>query len=262
MSSRPLQLRRRSKRSLGARARSYWIPVSIACAAFVALGWALATAPMFRPSSVTVTGAQRVTRDDVLARAAIDPNANVWLSDARSIERRVEAIPYVLTARIHRGLPATLTIAIAERVAIACVRDARGQLLTIDATLRVLETGCANAPGLTFLSRAALDARPGVVLTDPAIVTLQRDAQALTAPAPAAQAGSPAQLQFVSFALDEYGQLDATLDSGVRVRFGDQDALADKERLVQPILASLGPRAGAVRAVDLRAPATPVVEFR
>jgi cell division septal protein FtsQ len=262
MSSRPIQLRRRSKPSLGARARTYWIPAILAIAIVASLGWALAAAPMFRLSSVEVTGLGRVSRADVLARAALNPNENVWLGDMRGAERRIEAIPYVLTARVRRRFPAAVTIAVAERTSEACVRDGRGRELTVDGTLRVLENGCASAPGLRYLTRNALVAMPGDFLTDPAIVGLRNDAQALLTYATPSGETPAAALRFTSFSLDPAGQLDATLAGGVRVRFGDDDALAEKERLVGPILASLGARAANVRAVDLRAPATPVVEFR
>ncbi len=263
MSSRPLQLRRRSKPSLGTRARTYWIPAILAVAVAVLAGWVLAAAPMFRPSHVDVAGLSRVSRDDVLARAAINPNENVWLGDVRGAERRVEAIPYVLSARVHRRFPAAVTIAIAERVPEACVRDARGSQFTVDGALRVLETGCASAPAVAYLTRRALGgAKPGDFLADPALAELRRDALALAPPPNAPPSGAAQPLRFTSFAFDAAGQLDATLPDGVRVRFGDDDALAEKERLIGPILASLGPRAATVRAVDLRAPATPVVEFR
>ena len=263
MSTRPRQLRRRSKPSLGTRARTYWIPAILAIAVAVLLGWVLAAAPIFRPSRVDVSGLARVSREDVLARAAIDPNQNVWLSDVRAAERRVEAVPYVFSARVQRRLPAAVTIAIVERVPEACVRDAKGGQFTVDGTLRVLELGCANAPAVAYVTRNALaGAKPGDFLTDPSLAELRRDAQALAPQANSQQGGSAQPLRFIAFSFDSAGQLDATMPDGVRVRFGDDDALADKERLVVPILASLGPRAGEVRAVDLRAPATPVVEFR
>jgi hypothetical protein len=136
------------------------------------------------------------------------------------------------------------------------LRDANENQFTVDAELRVLAAGCSQAPDLAYVSRSVLNAKPGDFVTSEALVALRRDAQALVAPSSA-----PA-LRFTKFAFDAAGQLDATLAGGVRIRFGDDDALAEKERLVGPILASLGSRAANVRAVDLRAPATPVVEFR
>ena len=116
MSSRPLQLRRRSKPSLGARARTYWIPAILVIAVAAGLGWALAAAPMFRLSRIDVVGNGRVAGSDVIARANLNPNENVWLADVRGAERRIEAIPYVLSAHVHRRFPAAVRISIVERV--------------------------------------------------------------------------------------------------------------------------------------------------
>jgi hypothetical protein len=52
------------------------------------------------------------------------------------------------------------------------------------------------------------------------------------------------------------------MPGGIQIRFGDDDDLDRKRRLIAPILAQLGPRLADVRAVDLRAPGTPVVDFR
>ena len=44
------------------------------------------------------------------------------------------------------------------------------------------------------------------------------------------------------------------------VQFGDDEELGSKQRLVAPILAQLGERAARVSSVDVRTPATPVVD--
>jgi hypothetical protein len=52
------------------------------------------------------------------------------------------------------------------------------------------------------------------------------------------------------------------LSDGVAVEFGDESGLDRKERLIAPIYAQVGDRIPLIKAVDLRAPATPVVEFK
>jgi cell division septal protein FtsQ len=214
-------------------------------------GWALAGLPVFKLKSVSVTGLAHVTRADVLARAALDPEANVWLLDRRAIEARIEAIPYVDTARVHLTPPAAVWIEIAERTPDACVRDGAGRALAIDATQRILQNGCsAGTP--VYVLRAPVEQQPGAVLRDPELRALEADASALGASAD----------RYLGFAHDRFGELEATLENGIRVRFGDDDDLDRKQRLIDPILAELGPRAGEVVAVDVRAPAAPVVEYR
>lgn len=211
--------------------------------------WTLAHTSIFAVKHLEVSGAKNVERSEVASRAAIGRNANVWLLDTHAIERRVEAIPYVLTARVHRGLPASVRIEVTERKPDGCVRGAEGVALTIDGAARVLERGCT--PGsIVYLPHAAVDVAPGRYLHDPELAQLQRDAHAL--------ADSGERLR--DFRHDAYGQLEATLAGGIRVRFGGEEDLDRKQRLIGPILASLGTRIAGVTTIDLRAPATPVVE--
>ena len=243
--------RRRSRPTLKARIRTYWL-LGLVLAGATAWGVVtLVRLPVFHLKSLAVTGLAHVSRDEVVARAAIDPSADVWLLNRTAIRQRLEAIPYVDTARVHVRPLAAVWIEVAERVPEACVRDGGGGLATVDAALRVLERGCPD--GLPVYSVGTrLDEEPGTFLHDPELAALQTDARAL-----AGRAG-----RYREFDHDAFGQLEATMASGIRVRFGDDDDLPRKERLIGPILAQLGPRAGNVRAVDLRAPDTPVVEYR
>ncbi len=243
---------RRSRPSFAARLRTYWV-LGVLLAGLIGWGgWTLATWPGFHLHTLTVTGLSRVARREVVARAAIDAHANVWLLDRTAIERRIGTIPYVDTARVHRRPLAMVWIEVAERTVEACVRDAARHLVTVDRDLRVLASGCARGTTLAYDVRSRVAARPGDFLHDAELARLQRDARALAA------AGD----RFGSLGYDAFGALEATLYDGIKVRFGDDADLAVKQRLIGPILAQLGRRTGDVRAVDLRAPATPVVEYR
>jgi len=236
---------------LAAFVRKFWL-LGILGAVALAWGlWTVAGLPVFRLSSLSITGLDRVSYQEVARRAAIDPRANVWFIDRSAIERRIEAVPYVATAAVHVRPPASVWIDVSERVPQACVRDGAGASFLVDGSLRVLETGCVH-PQLTYLVRSRLAAGPGAFLTDPELRSLVADARSLAA----------GDDRYRAFAHDPFGQLEATLQDGILVRFGDDDDLDGKQRLIGPILAELGPRAGAVRAVDLRAPAAPVVEYR
>jgi cell division septal protein FtsQ len=230
--------------------RSFWL-LGLVVAALTA--WAVVAIvrlPYFHVRSLAVTGLARVSRDEVVARAAIPPDANAWLLNRTAIRRRLEAIPYVATARVHVSPPADVWIELTERSAEACVRDGAGRAITVDPALRVLERGCAV--NLTYAVRDRLDDTPGAFARDPELQALQADARVLEGRGD----------RYRRFAHDAFGELDATLDDGIDVRFGEDEDLGRKQSLIGPILAQLGSRAGDVRAVDLRAPATPVVEYR
>jgi hypothetical protein len=243
---------RRSKRSLGARLRRFWILGFLVAIALTWGGWRLATLPAFRLHDLAVTGTVHVTRTEIVARAAIDPHENVWLLDRSAIERRIAAIPYVLSARVHRQFVGNLWIDVAERRPEACVRDGAGHAFLVDSALRVLETVCTPIVTRAYDVRAHLGGGAGTFLRDPEIVALQSDANALDV----------GDERYRAFDHDAYGELEATMQSGIRVRFGGDDDLPRKQRLIEPILAELGPRLGDVRSLDVRAPSTPVVEYR
>jgi len=245
-------LRRRSSPSLVARIRVYWLILLLSTVLATWLGWTLATLPAFHMESLDVSGLSRVSRAEVIARAAIDPDANVWLFDTLAAERRVQAIPYVLSARIRRSLPAHVRVGIVERSPEACVRFAGGAQATVDQTLRVLERGCAQAPLLTYDVRSARGDDPGAFLRDSELAALQADERLLAA------AGAP----YRRFDHDAFGGLEASLANGIEVLFGDEGDLAPKERLVGSIVAQLGPRLGQVGTIDVRAPSAPVVAYR
>ena len=244
--------KRRSRPTLRARLRTFWIACVVAVAAVGYAGFAIATTPFFHVSSIAVTGLARVDEMTVVSRAAIDRHANVWLLDRASIARRIETIPYVRAAHVGVRPPASVTIDVTERTPEACVRDPKGRSATVDRDLRVLAAGCEDAGGIAYVVRTAPTLASGSFLRDPEISRLQNDAHELGATGD----------RYRSFSHDAFGELDATLASGITVRFGDDGDLDGKQRLVGPILAELGARARAVRAVDVRAPATPVVEYR
>jgi cell division protein FtsQ len=238
--------------SLRARLGRFWL-IGLAVAVVLGAGaWGLSGLPVFRLHELVIAGNVRVPRAEIAARAAIDPGQNVWLLDRAAIERRIDGIPYVLAAHVRLRAPATVEVGVIERRPLACVRDRGGHELLVDAELRVLEEICSPEPPLAFDVRSTLDGGPGTFLRDPELEALAADARALGA-------GGD---RYRSFAHDTFGELEATLANGIAVRFGDDADLERKRRLVGPILAQLGPRAGDVRIVDVRAPATPVVEYR
>ncbi|MDB5028648.1 MAG: Cell division protein FtsQ, partial [Candidatus Eremiobacteraeota bacterium] len=160
----PRTLPRRRKPSLAARIKPFWI-VAILLVGLIGWGGAwLAQSPWFRIARVgiDVPLASPVSRDEVRAAASLSPDANVWLLDPRAVARRIEAIPYVGRASVHRGqFPAPFVeLSIAVRRPSACLR-ASGRDVTIDATSRVLQNGCAaSASALARIDAGAARVPP------------------------------------------------------------------------------------------------------
>jgi hypothetical protein len=100
--------------------------------------------------------------------------------------------------------------------------------------------------------RDDLPAAPtGAFLHDEALARLRADARTLGT-----------AVRYRSFGFGRFGDLEATMPDGIVVRFGDDRDLTAKAALVDPILAQIQARLGRVVAIDLRAPAAPVVQYR
>jgi len=253
-SARPRTVPRRRKPSLAARVRPFWVLLLIALALAVWAGVWLAKSPWFRVARVAIDVplASPVSRDEVRKAAAIAPGANVWLLDTGAIARHIEAIPYVDRATIHRGqFPKPFVeLAITVRRPTACLR-AGDQDVTIDATHRVLQTGCATPASARIDAGSGRLPAPGGTVADPGVGRLLADAKTL----------ADANLAVRSLGRDRWGGLEAVDLTGVTVRFGDDADLKTKAALVEPVRAGIGTRR-AIRAIDLRAPGTPIVEYR
>ena len=244
---------RRRKASVVARIKPFWI-FAVALVALIAWGGAwLVQSPWFRVTRVgiDVPLASPVSRDTVRAAAGISRDTNVWLIDTRAAARRIEAIPYVDSAAIHRGqFPKPFVeLAITVRRPSACVRGGAGDV-TIDATARVLQAECATAALPRVDAGEAVVPAPGGTVADPEIGRLLSDAKTL----------SDANLAVRRLARDRWGGLVAVDVTGVVIQFGADDDLAKKAALVEPVRKGVANRR--IRSIDLRAPGTPIVEFR
>lgn len=245
-----LNARRKRRR----RARRRLAQIAAVCA-FVGVGYGLERLiawPGFTLHRLVVTGVREVARSEVVARANIDPHADIWLMNTGAVSKRIEAIPRVLAARVRRSLPGNVRIEITERKPAGCVIGADGRRATIDETRRILTEDCPADVLPRYVVGAVFGEDPGAVLQNETLQRLQNDDRVL----------ETGEQRFARLALDRFGDLDAQLTSGVTIRFGDDADLARKERLVGPILHATAANFGRVRAIDLRSAATPVVEFR
>lgn len=241
---------RRRKPSPASRLRPFWILFVLGIAVVaVAIGFAV-TWPGFRPSALAIYGNAIVPRGEIAARAGILWNVNVWLQNPGAIARRVEAIPDVKTASVHRLPPATIRIDVTERAPFAVVRSGADGVV-VDRDLRVLAP-VRDVPSLVFALPKTLLPAPGTFLTDPAALALRDDYDAMTA----------AHVVPVELSLDKYGGLIADLRGGIRVLLGDDGDLSKKLPLVDPILTQVIAKQRRVAQIDLREPGTPVVSYR
>lgn len=247
MSPRP----KRKQKSGAARLRPFWFLLVLLAAAAAFGGYYAATWPGFFPRAIAVRGNRIVPRSEILARARIVPDANLWLQKMGAAANRIEGIPYIKTARIHRSLPASVSIEVTERVPYAIVKSGPAALL-VDRDLRVLQPAPHVSALPVFVQHLAGPASPGVFLKDEAVMRLRDDYDAL----------AQAHVIVTSLRYDKYGDLDAGMRSGVQLLLGDDSQLAQKTGLIGPILSQVAANGRRIAAVDLRAPKTPVVVYK
>ncbi len=241
----------RRKKSAGARLRPFWILFALVAVALGIGGYYAATWPGFYPKQVSVTGNKIVPSSQILSRAQIAVHENVWLQSMRGASARIEAIPYVKTARIRRTLPANVRIAVEERTPFAILKIG-AQRAVIDRDLRVLQRD--DEPLTLPLIEAKGTAPPadGTFVRDADVQHLRDDYETL------AQAHVAVRL----LRYDKFGDLVATTRGGIELLLGDDGDLAKKTPLIDPIISQVSASGKKLAAVDLRAPKTPVVVYK
>lgn len=231
--------------------RPFWIlfivlAIAVGAGLYYAASW-----HGFYPQRVTVGGNRVVPTAQILARAAFPAHENIWLQNMRDAEKRIEAIPYVKTASIHRSLPATVHITIDERRPFAFVQFGP-QRVVVDRDLRVLQTDSV-AQTLPVLTAEDVPAPPtGAFIRDTDLQRLRDDDDALL------QAHVPVR----SLRYDRFGDLVAMTPGGIALLLGDDTDLAKKTDLINPIISQVSVSGKKLAAVDLRAPKTPVVVYK
>ncbi len=244
---------RRRKAGAAARLRPFWFLIAILVALTAFGGYWLATWPALDPHAVDVSGNRVVSKDAILTAARIDVKRNLWLQNVRSIERRIVAIPYIDTARVHRTLPASVRIDVTERTPFAVVATASSRLV-IDRQLRVLQQATPQFALLPLVEAHDLQvaAHPGSFLSEPHVVAMTADLARL----------QEAHVDVTQVSQDRFGDLDVVLRDGVRVMLGDRLDLGKKIALIDPILQQVGRSRRPIAAIDLRALRTPVVVYK
>lgn len=227
------------------------MPIAL-CAGLVLIGLAVAaTWPGFDPKVIAVRGNHRVSRGEILARAAIAPRVSIWLQNGDAIAKRIETVPYIATASVRRVPPATIRIVVAERAPFAVLRSDADAAL-VDRTLRVLEPATGDDSYPVLVVKPGLTFWPGEFVRTGAVIELRDAYEAIEA-----RHIVPEELGY-----DGFGGLVVTLRGGLRLLLGGENDLGKKLTLAAAILSQVVSRERRVTAIDLRAPSAPVLVYR
>jgi cell division protein FtsQ len=108
--------RRITRRIRWVVARAAWIGAAVLVLAAIGLGvgWLL-TSPRFAITEVSVSGASRLTPEEVVSASRIGPGTNLFRLDRAEVVARLEALPLVRRADLVRRFPNRVTLSIEER---------------------------------------------------------------------------------------------------------------------------------------------------
>ena len=250
MSRRDERRPRRRTRSPASRLRPYWVILTLVLVVVAAAALGGASWKGFEPKQIDVFGNRVVSRDDIVRSAQIRLDESMWLQDTRAMTARIDELPYVESASVHRVPPSHVVIVVTERVPLA-VAENGSQSAIVDRHLRVLAPADGSEKLAHLIVPASIVLEPGRTLPVPA-PQLAGDLDTL----------GTAHIDVAQLSLDRYGQLQARLRDGTRVLFGDDDDLAVKARLLPAIQLKLARSPQPVAAIDLRALATPIVVYK
>jgi cell division protein FtsQ len=246
--------RGRSGRLLVARlapsGRSVLVGLLLAAVGLGAYGVARESS-LFAVRAIEVHGAPPALAGQVRAALADAEGESLVALDRAAATRAVEAIPYVLEARLDRAFPHTLAVSVTlEQPAAVLRRGAESWLVSSRGrVLRRLPPGAR--PGLPRVwVPKTVAASPGVVVAAP---------QALRAlDALRAVAADPLPVRVRTATAGE-GELRFVLGSGMELRLGDELDLRLKLAVARRILPALAPRAlGGPAYLDVSVPERPV----
>jgi cell division protein FtsQ len=161
---------------------------------------------------VEVRGAVILTPDEVRQAAAVPDGTPLASLDLAAVRRRVAGLPPVRAATVMRDWPATIVIAVTERVGIAAVRRADHHFDVVDDSGVAFRTVQAD-PGLPILQLPA--PAPGDPTTKAAL-------QVLGALTPELRA------QLVTLVADSPARIRLELRGDRRVIWGDATENGDK----------------------------------
>jgi len=203
--------------------------IALTSGALAALGWALD-----RPVQViSMDGSfQRVSPGQI--EQALVPYAHTGFmsADLDRIQRSVEALPWVMHARIQRRWPNSLHVTVIEQTAAA----------------RWGESGLLNTRGELFIKAAAHVPAELPRLSGPEGTESQVAQRYMSVQGRMLEAG----MRIAALRLDERGAWEMDLDSGVTVRLGRRDVDERIARFIRTASQVIAHRLNDIAYVDMR----------
>jgi cell division protein FtsQ len=239
---RRIEVRRRE-----GRRRLYLLLAMFGVVVLFLAAWGATRSPLLDVDHVRIGGAQRTTSDQLLAASRIHRGMAMIDIDEGAAVRRIEALPWVARATVHRQWPGAVVVGVTERLPVAAAAGSPGSWVALDVTGRVLATVPAPPPDQPALAGVPPAGLPGTHLGG-AAGGLLRVAAALP---------TSVRARVAAVALAEGGQVELRLRPTGTVRLGPPEDLAEKLLAVETVLGQVDLARLAV--LDVRVPQSPII---
>lgn len=201
-------------------------------------------------SRIEVQGAGQEPVAAVTQAARLAEHQPLFGLDAAAVAARVEALPWIATARVERHWPHSIAVVVTERVPVAQLAEPAGRWALVDGSGRILAVTGARRPGLVQLSVRDPAGAPGTRLR-PA------DTPALAVAAALPALPAPRLAQVTAVVPQGGGAVTLSLVGGVAVVLGPPTELAAKLAALTTVLSQVD--MSGVRTIDLRVPGQPAL---
>lgn len=129
--------------------------------AFAAVGTVLSLTVFFHIDTISISGNEIYSKDEILAQCPIETGENLFLSDTKNAKEMLEQnLPYIYNAEITRKLPYTIQIKITEATPQYSIKQDKTYIL-LDDNFKVLENNAEKAQGILISKAEINSAQPG-----------------------------------------------------------------------------------------------------
>jgi cell division protein FtsQ len=210
----------------------------------VAGAWRVTDSALFHMRSLHVKGARHLGAQEVGRLGGLGPGTNVlWLRPG-SVAAAIRQDPWVLSVRVSRTLPSTITIEVVERTPVAAVAGSPPLLVASDGVVLGPAGPHASLPLISAPTTPAIGGR--LPATIPALAVL--------AALPAGLRGAVTQV-----GVDATTGLTLTLRDGARVVYGDASDAAAKGAALDAVLSWARANDVIAASIDVRVPGAPAL---
>lgn len=234
--------------------------VALVTLAVVSGGFFLSRSSFAHARDIEVSGTEHLSRSEIVRLAAVSKATNVvWLDDG-SIERTLEAHPWVADAEVDVALPATIRIEIVERIPVAVVRDGLARsLVAADGTPLGTASRIRDLPTIHLPMATGVDGRAWPDGATAIVYGARPTPRGAAAVLGAMSSDLRADVVSVRVLVD--GTMTMGLSSGVHVRYGEASAPAAKAQALERILAWGRATGETVANVNVTSPRAPAVRL-